>query len=488
MIMRRLLLASLLSLGVAIGAASFNPARINAEDSLVDWAGTDWDVEYWNLPNPNQYLNSPPNWDTNSVWSDSDFSQSKHLTGSSFYIDNGMNAPEEGVQADRFMGQYYTRVDVLQPPKLKFKTISDDGVRVIVHNSFYGKTVVIDEWNDHSASEHFGEVAVPSGSLQIWIQYYENGYDSVIGVDITAEPSGEQGPGRADSELIISPVAGSESGAVVGDSFVYTASAYLNVDYCVYDSNGFRTGCPNHSNYFVDGLEYQISLINSNGIEKYSYQAPMDLSQRVTPSSLSWPFCYSSPYSPPKVCLPFESFEDDEYTLNVGLSHTKSTIEPVSISALITKSTEVADDSSVIFSSSFNPSWELQKWGSIATTSVIEGGQSVFVESNGGHGGARLASPKINVTSGQSYMIDYTHLASVANEVVVREFNAHGDTVGYKWVGYSPVQLGGTSALANYEYLAPGNVESIEIYIELRVHGEFQSRLDEFSAFTVSEL
>ena len=57
-----------------------------------------------------------------------------------------------------------------------FYTTSDDGVRLRINGQ-----LVIDQWNDHSPTEHSGTITLQAGQqYDIQLEYYENGGFAVM--------------------------------------------------------------------------------------------------------------------------------------------------------------------------------------------------------------------------------------------------------------------------------------------------------------------
>lgn len=82
-----------------------------------------------------------------------------------------------GVNADNFSVRWTGYVRVTQSGSYRFQTVSDDGVRLYVNGN-----LVIDRWNDHSATtDTTGDIPlVAGGTYAIVLEYYEAATDAVI--------------------------------------------------------------------------------------------------------------------------------------------------------------------------------------------------------------------------------------------------------------------------------------------------------------------
>lgn len=82
-----------------------------------------------------------------------------------------------GVNADNFSIRWNGYIRATQTGTYRFQTVSDDGVRLYIND-----TLVIDRWNDHSATtDTTGDFNLVAGNTySIRLEYYENGGDAVI--------------------------------------------------------------------------------------------------------------------------------------------------------------------------------------------------------------------------------------------------------------------------------------------------------------------
>ncbi|MEL6106236.1 MAG: DUF4347 domain-containing protein, partial [Planctomycetota bacterium] len=84
-------------------------------------------------------------------------------------------APLTGMGADTFSVRWTGQIEPLYSEEYTFQTVSDDGVRLWVDGQ-----LIIDEWNDHAATEHTGTISLNAGQLyDIRMEFYENGGQAV---------------------------------------------------------------------------------------------------------------------------------------------------------------------------------------------------------------------------------------------------------------------------------------------------------------------
>jgi hypothetical protein len=114
-------------------------------------------------------LHSDPAWQV-SYWNNMTLSGRPVLTGANTEInfDWGTGSPDPAVQSDHFSARWQRYFDV-QEGSYRLTATSDDGVRVYVDNR-----LVIDQWNDHSASTYTVDVALSAGHHLVVMDYYEN--------------------------------------------------------------------------------------------------------------------------------------------------------------------------------------------------------------------------------------------------------------------------------------------------------------------------
>ncbi len=493
--MQRLLQLTSAIMLFALVIINTNPAETRAEESPINWGNSGWDVGFWNLPNPHQYLLSPPSWEKFGQYGDRDVSISDVVPAGSFLVNNGLNAPAQGVQPDRFMAQYYKSVTLTEPAEVTFTTTSDDGVRLILQTNS-GSQTVIDEWNDHSATEHTATVNLPSGFINIYLQYYENGYDSVIGLDISAKTNQVQGPGAQPDRLVVDVNNESLSGAVTTSNFVYMADTYIFEDQCAYNESGFVSDCPGRTVKSAEGAEYKIvvtQLPYENNV--YTYEGPYVMGGAGT---LDAPFCDAKGYDTPKVCLPIGNLNlkdfvkrpplDNSFSVYIRMSHPELETVETATSFSVQLSEEPTS-----YMSDFDPMWNVQKWGAKITShgNNSDGGQSFGIIATSASAGGRLVSPVIDVNDSKNYHISYHHLVDVVNQVTIREYDSNGNTLGYKWVGSSNASSAypkGTFSQAMYDYSPSAGVDHIEVFIELRAYGVGSESSDSFYDFAMKEM
>ena len=86
----------------------------------------------------------------------------------------GTGSPISGVGVDTFSTRWTGQIEARYSERYTFSTLSDDGVRLWVNDR-----LIIDQWNDHPATTHTGQIDMESGVLyNIRVEYYENGGDS----------------------------------------------------------------------------------------------------------------------------------------------------------------------------------------------------------------------------------------------------------------------------------------------------------------------
>lgn len=84
----------------------------------------------------------------------------------------GSSAPATGMPADRFSVRWTGQVQATYSQTYTFYTVTDDGVRLWVNG-----IQLINQWNDHSPTEHKGTMALVAGQrYDIKMEYYENGW------------------------------------------------------------------------------------------------------------------------------------------------------------------------------------------------------------------------------------------------------------------------------------------------------------------------
>ena len=88
-------------------------------------------------------------------------------------FDWGLLAPDPAVPADNFSARW-VKNELLDGATYEFTVIADDGVRL-----FLDGTLVIDQWNDQSATAYTVEQVMTAGTHEIKMEYYENGFDAV---------------------------------------------------------------------------------------------------------------------------------------------------------------------------------------------------------------------------------------------------------------------------------------------------------------------
>jgi glucose/arabinose dehydrogenase len=86
-------------------------------------------------------------------------------------FDWGYANPDSLLVAERFAVRWTARVEARFSETYTFRTTTDDGVRLWVNNQ-----LIIDDWNDHAAQDHFGSIALVAGQrYDLRMEYYESG-------------------------------------------------------------------------------------------------------------------------------------------------------------------------------------------------------------------------------------------------------------------------------------------------------------------------
>jgi hypothetical protein len=113
-------------------------------------------ASYWNLPGTGSapvIPSTPPDVTRQETSIDYDWSG---------------GSPVVGITADHFAVRWVRQANFMAGT-YRFTTTSDDGIRVYVDG-----VVVIDQWNDHGATQYTTDVPVAGGTHEIKIEYYEN--------------------------------------------------------------------------------------------------------------------------------------------------------------------------------------------------------------------------------------------------------------------------------------------------------------------------
>jgi glucose/arabinose dehydrogenase len=90
-------------------------------------------------------------------------------------VDNNINftwpgGPISGVGGDTFSVRWTGEIEARYSENYTFRTTSDDGVRLWINDR-----LVIDQWNDHAPTNHFGSVNLEAGVRNtIRVEFYEN--------------------------------------------------------------------------------------------------------------------------------------------------------------------------------------------------------------------------------------------------------------------------------------------------------------------------
>ena len=87
----------------------------------------------------------------------------------------GMGSPlADLIPNDRFSVRWTRNIETGGAGRYRFSVTADDGVRLWVNNS-----LVIDQWHNQPATTHWADVDLPTGSIPVKMEYYENGGDAL---------------------------------------------------------------------------------------------------------------------------------------------------------------------------------------------------------------------------------------------------------------------------------------------------------------------
>ncbi|WP_028546591.1 PA14 domain-containing protein [Paenibacillus taiwanensis] len=90
-------------------------------------------------------------------------------------FDWGANSPIPNMDADLFSVRWLGEVQAQHNETYTFTTLSDDGIRLWVNNQ-----LLIDQWNNHAATEHTGTIALQAGQkYAIKVEFYDDSFDAV---------------------------------------------------------------------------------------------------------------------------------------------------------------------------------------------------------------------------------------------------------------------------------------------------------------------
>ena len=153
--------------------AKLNYAKVTDPDP-VSTEPTDYTAKFWNIADDGSVPEIPataPDLQRTDRAIDYDWKDQKP-------------APE--INAGFFVAQW-AKTALFEDGTYKFTTVSDDGIRVYVDDQ-----LVIDQWNDHSATTHVAEKVMTSGLHKVRVEYYEKWGDAVAKVNfakVVTEPN-----------------------------------------------------------------------------------------------------------------------------------------------------------------------------------------------------------------------------------------------------------------------------------------------------------
>lgn len=116
-------------------------------------------------------------------------------------FDWGMGSPNAVIPVDNFIARWSGK-DTFNAGTYRFTTVSDDGIRVYVDNN-----IVIDQWNDHAATTHTGDIILTAGVHEIKIEFYEKSGGAVAKVSWNAI-EGTPAPTATPTATPILPIGG----------------------------------------------------------------------------------------------------------------------------------------------------------------------------------------------------------------------------------------------------------------------------------------
>jgi len=94
---------------------------------------------------------------------------------SSVNFNYGTGSPDPRISNDSFSVRWIGEIEARYTQRYTFTTLSDDGVRLYVNGQ-----LIIDQWNDHPATNHSGSIDLEAGvKVDIRMEYYEAGGGAV---------------------------------------------------------------------------------------------------------------------------------------------------------------------------------------------------------------------------------------------------------------------------------------------------------------------
>jgi glucose/arabinose dehydrogenase len=118
----------------------------------------------------------------------------------------GSAVPAPGINADHFIVRW-TKTQNFAEGTYRFRTDSDDGIRVFIDNE-----AVINQWNDHSTTTHTADKVLTAGDHEIRVEFYDNRFDAIAKfswTNIGPVPSVTPGPSVAPTSVpTVAPTVG----------------------------------------------------------------------------------------------------------------------------------------------------------------------------------------------------------------------------------------------------------------------------------------
>jgi glucose/arabinose dehydrogenase len=137
----------------------------------------------------------------------------------------GTGSPGTAIGADTFSVRWTGQVEARFTETFAFRTTSDDGVRLWINNQ-----LIIDQWNNHAATDHTGSIALTAGQrYDVRMEYYENTGQAVarLGWSSPSQPFQI----IPQSQLYSDPPAPPENGTFAGQTIVTGLSTPTAMDF-----------------------------------------------------------------------------------------------------------------------------------------------------------------------------------------------------------------------------------------------------------------
>lgn len=447
-----------------------------------------WNTEYWNLPNPDAYLTTAPQIPSRAPDARAYYSEI-------YMFDNGGFELPDGIQDDRFVLRSI-KEDYFLNGAYQFTTLSDDGVRVYVDGE-----LVIDEWNDHGATEHSAVVQVTEGYHDVVVEYYENGWDQILRLAIERTDESDDEP-VVDEDPVLTPVFHtihnvSDDATVTTDdalwaSFYHTITCDPNVDPCSYygyDASDIRAVVE-----VTDTATGDVVFAADGSDETVPTFSGMPGGLGSVAESLGYDTYYVVGDGFPKTyVLPMSVLSSGTYDIQIDLVHengstTSRTIQNVTVSG---NDDEVVDEDDgqdeeetgdmVRFYDDFEyggrSGWTFGSWGGAAVNynyvTDLGGlpGNSLQVRKSSSAGtglGVWTRSPQFDITGSGAHTLSLDYWSIVRSEIMIEERNAAGEVVNYNWLGFIQPTYGDPAQSFTATYTPTEGAVSGQILIDIK--------------------